>query len=165
MEREVPVDAAQDPMVAGVDISVEAVDSAVEERINRGYRGLVRDLFHDKDIEPTLEELARCKEVINVGLMSDKLPDQTRRVLVLRYGLDGKTPKTMEEAGREVGNVTRERVRQIQYMGLRILSRRETSHRMISRRGTGTAGMLEEILGRSRESDWGKARIRRIDNL
>ncbi len=43
----------------------------------------------------------------------EKLPYRERRVLELRYGLDGEEPKTLEETGRHFG-VTRERVRQIE---------------------------------------------------
>ena len=41
------------------------------------------------------------------------LPDRERRVLVLRYGLCGEQPRTLEEVGRSF-NLTRERIRQIE---------------------------------------------------
>jgi RNA polymerase primary sigma factor len=41
------------------------------------------------------------------------LPDRDRRVLELRYGLNGQQPCTLEEVGRQFG-VTRERIRQIE---------------------------------------------------
>src|SRR5687768_6237676 len=43
-----------------------------------------------------------------------------RRVLELRYGLDGKRPRTLDEVGRAF-NVTRERIRQIENQGLKKL--------------------------------------------
>jgi RNA polymerase primary sigma factor len=43
-----------------------------------------------------------------------------RRVLELRYGLDGEHPRTLDEVGRAF-NVTRERVRQIEHQSLRKL--------------------------------------------
>jgi RNA polymerase primary sigma factor len=43
-----------------------------------------------------------------------------RRVLELRYGLDGEDPRTLDEVGRAF-NVTRERVRQIEHQSLRKL--------------------------------------------
>ena len=42
-----------------------------------------------------------------------RLPDRERRVLVLRYGLCGEQPRTLEEIGRSF-NLTRERIRQIE---------------------------------------------------
>jgi len=50
------------------------------------------------------EELARI--VATLG-------ERERRVLELRYGLDGRPPRTLEEVGR-MFNVTRERIRQIE---------------------------------------------------
>ena len=41
------------------------------------------------------------------------LPERDRRVLELRYGLNGQQPCTLEEVGRQFG-VTRERIRQIE---------------------------------------------------
>jgi RNA polymerase primary sigma factor len=42
-----------------------------------------------------------------------RLPDRERQVLVLRYGLCGEQPRTLEEIGRSF-NLTRERIRQIE---------------------------------------------------
>jgi RNA polymerase primary sigma factor len=48
------------------------------------------------------------------------LSHRERRVLEMRYGLDGEQPKTLDEVGRAF-NVTRERVRQIEHQSLRKL--------------------------------------------
>jgi RNA polymerase primary sigma factor len=50
----------------------------------------------------------------------DSLDDRQRRVLELRFGLDGGRPRTLEEIGL-VFNVTRERVRQIESQSLKEL--------------------------------------------
>ena len=50
----------------------------------------------------------------------DSLGDRQRRVLELRYGLDGGRPRSLEEIG-VVFNVTRERVRQIESQSLKKL--------------------------------------------
>jgi RNA polymerase primary sigma factor len=53
----------------------------------------------------------------------EKLPDREKRVIKLRYGLDGDPdPKSLEQIGRELG-LTRERVRQIETMALERLAR------------------------------------------
>lgn len=46
------------------------------------------------------------------------LPERERRILILRFGLDGEPPKTLEEIGRQF-QLTRERVRQLESAGLR----------------------------------------------
>jgi RNA polymerase primary sigma factor len=48
------------------------------------------------------------------------LSARERRVLELRYGLDGQTPRTLDEVGRAF-NVTRERIRQIENQSLKKL--------------------------------------------
>jgi RNA polymerase primary sigma factor len=54
-----------------------------------------------------------------LGLLDD-LAENERRVLRLRFGLDGREPQTLEAIGRDLG-LTRERVRQIEAAGLRKL--------------------------------------------
>jgi len=49
-----------------------------------------------------------------------KLSVRERQVLILRYGLDGKHPRTLDEVGRTF-NVTRERIRQIENQTLKKL--------------------------------------------
>ncbi len=48
------------------------------------------------------------------------LTERERKVLILRYGLNGETPKTLEEVGK-IFNVTRERIRQIEAKAIRKL--------------------------------------------
>jgi RNA polymerase primary sigma factor len=58
-------------------------------------------------------------EALQLGL--NALPERYRRVLELRYGLDGQDPRTLDEIGREFG-LTRERIRQIEVEALRELA-------------------------------------------
>lgn len=69
------------------------------------------------------------EEQVEVSLRSQALlqalgalGERERAVLVLRYGLEGNDPSTLEEIGRALG-LTRERVRQIEVEALRQLSR------------------------------------------
>jgi len=59
------------------------------------------------------------RQVLLDALLS--LPDREREVVTLRYGIDGKEPRTLEEIGLRLG-LTRERVRQIELDSLRRLS-------------------------------------------
>jgi len=58
-------------------------------------------------------------ETLQLGL--ETLHERNRRVLELRYGLDGRDPRTLDEIGREFG-LTRERIRQIEVEALRELA-------------------------------------------
>ncbi len=70
---------------------------------------------------PLPEELAETalqREALRTILGA--LSERERRVLELRYGLDGQQPRTLDEVGRAF-NVTRERIRQIEHQGLKKL--------------------------------------------
>jgi RNA polymerase primary sigma factor len=63
-------------------------------------------------------ELTLKKE--NLHRILGKLSTRQRQILELRYGLDGRPPRTLDEVGRTF-NVTRERIRQIENQSLSIL--------------------------------------------
>jgi RNA polymerase primary sigma factor len=67
--------------------------------------------------EDAAESVSRATALRNC---LDSLGDRQRRVLELRYGLDGGRPRTLQEVG-IVLNVTRERVRQIETQSLKTL--------------------------------------------
>jgi RNA polymerase primary sigma factor len=76
---------------------------------------------------PTPEELVESSlrsQILADALLA--LPDRSRAVVVLRYGLGDADPKTLEEIGRRLG-LTRERVRQIEVEALKRLA---TLHEM-----------------------------------
>ena len=77
-------------------------------------------LADDEAVDPAdaVEDRLR-HETLQLGL--EHLPERNRRVLELRYGLDGRDPRTLDEIGREFG-LTRERIRQIEVEALRELS-------------------------------------------
>jgi RNA polymerase primary sigma factor len=64
-------------------------------------------------------ELSLRSQALQEALTS--LSERERHVLVLRYGLDGEEPRTLEQIGRHLG-LTRERVRQIEVESLRRLA-------------------------------------------
>jgi RNA polymerase primary sigma factor len=77
--------------------------------------------FLTDETEPLPDEAAEVtmrKETLRAILSS--LAPRERRVLELRYGLDGQHPRTLDEVGRTF-NVTRERIRQIENQSLKKL--------------------------------------------
>jgi RNA polymerase primary sigma factor len=73
------------------------------------------------------ESVLRPDEAADVSLRNEALTralgtlgDRQRRVLEMRYGLNGEEPRTLDEIGR-MFNVTRERIRQIESNALRKL--------------------------------------------
>jgi RNA polymerase primary sigma factor len=81
---------------------------------------LFGDLLVDARAAAPLEmtaDKARAKELVEaLGTLEPRL----RRVVTLRFGLDGGAPYTLDEIGADVG-VTRERVRQLETRALREL--------------------------------------------
>ncbi len=80
------------------------------------YGDLIEDTHSAAPDERTAQR-ARAKEL--VGALSQLNP-RMRRVLALRFGLDGEPPQTLEEVGNQLG-ITRERVRQLETRALREL--------------------------------------------
>src|SRR5205809_2832196 len=80
------------------------------------YADLIEDVHSERPDESTSQKLRR-KELAEAML---RLNPRMRRVLSLRFGLDGEHPQTLEEVGAGLG-ITRERVRQLESRALREL--------------------------------------------
>jgi RNA polymerase primary sigma factor len=80
------------------------------------YWDLIEDVHALAPHEQTAEQ-ARGREL--AGALKQLNP-RMRRVLTLRFGLDGEPPQTLEEVGVQLG-ITRERVRQLETRALREL--------------------------------------------
>ena len=80
------------------------------------YADLIEDIHSERPDESTSQKLRR-KELADAML---RLNPRMRRVLSLRFGLDGEPPQTLEEVGAGLG-ITRERVRQLESRALREL--------------------------------------------
>jgi RNA polymerase primary sigma factor len=80
------------------------------------YSDMIAD-EHSQAPEETTAERLRAGELIEA---LGRLNPRMRRVLELRFGLDGTKPKTLEQVGAGLG-ITRERVRQLESRALREL--------------------------------------------
>jgi RNA polymerase primary sigma factor len=80
------------------------------------YGDLIEDVHSDRPDDATAKGL-RSVELAEAMLC---LNPRMRRVLAMRFGLEGHTPKTLEEVGTDLG-ITRERVRQLESRALREL--------------------------------------------
>jgi RNA polymerase primary sigma factor len=80
------------------------------------YGDLIEDINSEAPHERTAQRL-RATELANaLSILNPRM----RRVLALRFGLDGASPQTLEEVGAGLG-ITRERVRQLESRALREL--------------------------------------------
>ena len=77
--------------------------------------------FLTDESEPLPEEVAEVElRKATLGRVLQTLSARERRVLELRYGLNGEHPRTLDEVGKTF-NVTRERIRQIENQSLKKL--------------------------------------------
>ncbi len=96
----------------------------------RGSEGetALGEFVEDETTEQPAEHALREMMITQLRQAIRGLKPQYRRVLSLRYGLDGGTPRKLHEIGDELG-VTRERARQIENMAFKQLRQQEeTQH-------------------------------------
>ncbi len=90
---------------------------SLHDPIQHGEDGEFRDIIPD-DKSTAPDEVVQDEETLNhMLLLTEKLDVRERRILELRFGLNGERPKTLEEVSQSIGR-TRERVRQIQNQAL-----------------------------------------------
>ncbi|AFG37915.1 sigma-70 family RNA polymerase sigma factor [Spirochaeta africana] len=71
------------------------------------------ELIEDEHSEPPFESVFYMSLQDTLKHVLHELTEREKRIITLRYGLEGQGPYTLEETGRFLG-ITRERVRQIQ---------------------------------------------------
>jgi RNA polymerase primary sigma factor len=116
----------REPTMAEVALGAEMTEEEVGEldQINAGDVSLSTALDADGDLEledvleqegvPGVEtELIRTSMAAKLQELVKSLDEKEREVIVMRFGLDGDDPRTLQEIGDRLG-VTRERVRQIE---------------------------------------------------
>jgi RNA polymerase primary sigma factor len=82
------------------------------------------DLIEDERVSDIPGTVMREMESAGLKEAIERLPERHRHVLVRRFGLDNREPATLAELGDELG-ISRERVRQLQVQGKRVLARSE----------------------------------------
>ena len=90
---------------------------SLNDPIQHGEDGEFRDIIADEKASSP-DELIQDEETLSHMLMlTEQLEERERTILMLRFGLNGERPKTLEEVSQTIGR-TRERVRQIQNQAL-----------------------------------------------
>jgi RNA polymerase primary sigma factor len=95
-----------------------SIDSYLDEEDSLTMEDFLPDLSTD---EP-LSAFEQTKRIEYIASWLDTLRDDEKRVIILRYGLDGAEPQTLESIGKLFG-VTRERIRQIEHKTIRKLQK------------------------------------------
>jgi RNA polymerase primary sigma factor len=102
---------------------------SLEKPIGEEEDSALGDFVQDESAESPFESAQVIMQKENVCYALDALPERERQVIVMRYGLDGARPRTLEEVGRAF-KVTRERIRQIENNTLKKLQRLPEAQRL-----------------------------------
>ena len=97
-----------------VDEALDAAEAPVSlnQRVGADDEGELGDLFGDPFAADPEDQAVDSLQRLEVRRALGRLPERERRVLELRFGLDG-DPQPLETIGKELG-ISRERVRQIE---------------------------------------------------
>jgi len=95
---------------------------SLETLIDEEGKLTLEEVLADPFTEEPLSVLEHTKRAEEVASWLDTLTTDEKKVITLRYGLDGEEPQTLESIGKTFG-VTRERIRQIEQKSLNKLRR------------------------------------------
>lgn len=90
---------------------------SLHDPIQQGEDGEFQDIIPDRRAHTPDRILGDVESVDRLLSLLCCLDERERLILEMRFGLDGKRPRTLEEVSQEIGR-TRERVRQIQNQAL-----------------------------------------------
>jgi len=93
---------------------------SLHDPIQKGEEGSFEDIIPDSSACTPDEIIEDSESIQRLRGLIHNLDEREKTILVMRYGLDGGRPKTLEEVSRIIGR-TRERVRQIQMQSLKKL--------------------------------------------
>jgi RNA polymerase primary sigma factor len=102
-----------------VSVRPTSLDAPVGDSEDTELGELVGD---DKAINP-LDDLSNKSQINDVQRILNQLDPREAEIIRMRFGLDGMAAKTLEEVGKHF-NITRERVRQLQFTALKKLKKR-----------------------------------------
>ena len=76
-------------------------------------RSTLGELIADPNSNESMDSMDRSLQKESLGTWLSQLNERERRIIELRFGLEGREPLTLAEIGRQI-NVSRERVRQLE---------------------------------------------------
>ena len=95
---------------------------SLQDPIQKGEESVFQDIIPDYGASRPDETLCGMEMLKRLKVLIEKLDRREQLILILRFGLDGGRPKTLEEVSKKIGR-TRERVRQIQNLALKKLKK------------------------------------------
>jgi len=112
---------------------------SLQDPIQQGEESMFQDIIPDFGATTPDEQISDFEMLRQLKGLIGRLDERERLILVLRFGLDGNRPKTLEEVSKIIGR-TRERVRQIQNQALSKLKKYIDEDKIeVSMQGAGSA--------------------------
>jgi len=96
----------------------QSIETLLDEEDNL----TMEDILPDPTADEPLSALEQTKRIEYIASWLDTLRDDEKKVIILRYGLDGAEQQTLEAIGKLFG-VTRERIRQIEHKAINKLQK------------------------------------------
>ena len=112
LEAKLGREPTREELAEATQLPLQHVDEALDAAAANEADGELGDLFSDTTAADPAEEAADAFRRQLVRKAVRKLPERERRIVELRFGLDGE-PQTLEAIGEEL-ELTRERVRQLE---------------------------------------------------
>ena len=95
---------------------------SLQDPIQQGEESMYQDIIPDYGVSTPDVLISDMEMLKQLKGLIDRLEEREQLILVMRFGLDGSRPKTLEEVSKIIGR-TRERVRQIQNQALNKLKK------------------------------------------
>ena len=110
-----------------VSVRPASLDAPIGES---GDSGTFGEIVGDENAVSPYEGLRDRNRNSDLNEMVNSLEKREAEIIKLRFGLDGRDELTLEEVGRRF-NVTRERIRQLEYLALSKMRRAMAKHEAI----------------------------------
>ena len=94
-------------------IKIDMNTLSLNDPILSGEEGEMSKLIPDHSVKTPNKNLETIESAKYLRELMEILNERERNILIMRYGLDGSDPQTLDEISKKIGR-TRERVRQIQ---------------------------------------------------
>lgn len=137
--QEMEGEPTEEALAEEMDISVQKVRDirsvaqepvSLEIPVGEEDDSVLGDFVEDKGAEQPLDAVARKMQWEELAQVLDSLGQRERKIVELRFGLQGEVPRTLEEVGDRFG-VTRERIRQVEAKTLQRLQHHREARRML----------------------------------
>lgn len=125
--RELQIPTSKVAHLKSVSVRPASLDAPVGEDSDSATFG---DIVSDESAVSPYEDLRDSSRNSDLHAMVNALDPREAEILKDRFGLDDRDPLTLEEVGRKF-KVTRERIRQIEYLAINKMRRAMTKHEAI----------------------------------